>query len=105
MEKEQEWGEEEEVEEADKDEESSLEMSELTIRFSPLPLPPTLFFIFPLFSFPHFIFFIPLFPSFFSEIYSPTPFTRRRQGVHWPARTPLPVRPDDDWRGKACNVT
>jgi len=50
----------------------------------------------PLFSispFP-FLYFFPLFPSFLSEIYSPTPFTVRRQGgpldpPEPPSRTPL----------------
>jgi len=53
----------------------------------------------PLFSispFP-FLYFFPLFPSFLSEIYSPTPFTVRRQGGPLdPPGTPFPYAPDQD---------
>ena len=63
--------------------------------FSTFPLPPY-FFIFPHLSlFPVFFSFLfPSIPFFFSEIYSPTPFTVRRQGGPLdppdpPSRTPL----------------
>ena len=67
--------------------------------FSTFPLPPY-FFIFPHLSlFPVFFSFLfPSIPFFFSEIYSPTPFTVRRQGGPLdlpdpPSRTPLLVGP------------
>ena len=45
------------------------------------------------FSFPPFFFFsFSLYFLLFSEVSSPTPYTVRRQGVHWSPRTPLPVR-------------